>query len=126
MIRIVLLSALLGILAAACAIGDVKLEAGDENSQVELNKGQFLTVSLEGNPTTGFTWEAADLDDQILRQVGEAQFSPDSDLIGAGGTQTLRFEALNSGQTTLGLVYRRPWEDKSDPLKIFSVRVVVR
>lgn len=126
MIRIVLLSALLGILAAACAIGDVKLEAGDENSQVELNKGQFLTVSLEGNPTTGFTWEAADLDDQILRQVGEAQFSPDSDLIGAGGTQTLRFEALNSGQTTLGLVYHRPWEDKSDPLKIFSVRVVVR
>jgi len=81
MIRIVLLSALLGILVAACATGEVKLEAGDENSQVVLNKGQFLTLSLEGNPATGFTWEAADLDDQILRQVGEAQFSPDSDLI---------------------------------------------
>lgn len=126
MIRIVLFSALAGILAAGCAAGELKLGAGDENSQVELNKGQFLAVSLEGNPTTGYMWEAADLDDQILRQVGEAQFSPDSDLIGAGGTQTLRFEALNSGQTTLELVYRRPWEGDSEPLKTFSVRVVVR
>jgi len=93
---------------------------------VELNQGQFLAVTLEGNPTTRYSWGQADLDDQVLRQVGEAQFSPDSDLIGTGGLRTLRFEALNIGRTTLELVYRRPWEGDSEPLKTFSVRVVVR
>jgi predicted secreted protein len=38
--------------------------------------------------------------------------------------QILRFEAVNSGQTDLDLVYHRSWEDEQ-PLETFSVQVVV-
>jgi inhibitor of cysteine peptidase len=125
--RIVLIFGLLLTALSACgASTEVKLDAGDAGSQVELNAGQTLVVSLEGNPTTGFTWEAAELDEQVLRQVGEAEFKPDSDAIGSGGVQTLRFETVNSGQTTLDLVYRRPWEEDVEPAETFSVQVVVR
>ena len=61
--RIVLIFGLLLTSLSACgASTEVKLDAGDAGSQVELNAGQTLVVSLEGNPTTGFTWEAAELD----------------------------------------------------------------
>jgi len=122
----VIFGLLLTALSACGATNEVNLDAGDDGSQVEINAGQTLVVSLEGNPTTGYTWEAAELDDQVLRQVGETEFKPDSDAIGAGGVQTLRFEAMNSGQTTLKLVYHRPWEEDVEPAEIFSVQVVVR
>jgi len=125
--RIVLIFGLLLTSLSACgASTEVKLDAGDDGSQVELNAGQTLVVSLEGNPTTGFTWEAVELDEQVLRQVGEAEFKPETDAIGAGGVQTLRFETVNSGQTTLNLVYLRPWEEDVEPAETFSVQVIVR
>jgi inhibitor of cysteine peptidase len=125
--RIILMFGLLLAALSACgASNEVKLDAGDDGSQVELKAGQTLVVSLEGNPTTGYTWEAAELDEQVLRQLGEAEFNPESDAIGAGGVQTLRFETVNSGQTTLNLVYRRPWEADEEPTETFSVQVVVR
>jgi len=122
----VIFGLLLTALSACGASNDVELDAGENGSQVELNAGQTLIVSLEGNPTTGYTWEAAELDEQVLQQVGETEFKPDSDAIGAGGVQTLRFETMNSGQTTLKLVYHRPWEEDVEPAEIFSVQVVVR
>ncbi len=123
---IVFFGMLLAALSACGATNEVKLDAGDDGSQVELDAGQTLVVSLEGNPTTGYTWEAAELDEQVLRQAGETEFKPESDAIGAGGVQTLRFETVNTGQTTLKLVYHRPWEEDVEPAETFSVQVVVR
>ncbi len=115
--------------AAGCgstAKAEVKLSATDDGRQIELRKGQPLVITLEGNPTTGYTWAAVELEEQILRQAGEVEFNPESDLIGAPGVQTLRFEAVAAGQTDLKLVYHRPWEEGVEPLKTFSVQVVVR
>ena len=126
-LRIVVFFSLLLSTLAACGSGnEIKLDASDDGSQVELNVGKTLAISLEGNPTTGYTWEAADLDDQVLRQVGEPEFKPDSSAIGAGGVQILRFEVVNSGQTSLNLVYRRSWEVDMEPAETFSVQVTVR
>jgi inhibitor of cysteine peptidase len=112
-------------LAFSCATSDgVKLHARDDGSQIALRRRQNLAISLEGNPTTGYTWEAVNYDAEVLRQVGEPVFTPVSDAIGAPGRQVLRFEALDEGQTTVQLVYHRPWEE-AEPEKIFSVEVVV-
>ena len=102
------------------------LEAKDEGRQIELQKGQILTINLEGNPTTGYTWELVESEDAIVRQVGEAEFKADSDLVGAGGVQTLRFEAVREGQMELTLVYHRPWETDVEPLETFAVQVTVK
>ena len=125
--RIILMFGLLLTALTACgSTNEIELDADDDGGQIELNTGQMLVISLEGNPTTGYTWEVAELDDQVLRQVGETEFKPESDAIGAGGVQTLRFETVNSGQTTLKLVYHRSWEADVEPAETFSVRVVVR
>lgn len=106
---------------------EVKASIGDNGREVQLKKGQPLVVTLEGNPTTGYSWEVAEpLDEQVLRQAGEPEFKPESDLAGAGGVQILRFEAVNAGQTTLKLAYRRSWEKDVEPLETYSIQFVVR
>ncbi len=104
----------------------VKLDVGDAGHRVELKTGQTLDISLEANPTTGYTWEAEGLDEHILQPVGEPEFKPQSNLIGAPGILALHFQAVGTGQTTLKLVYHRPWEKEVKPLETYSVEVVVR
>ena len=99
---------------------------GDNGSQIKLNKGQMLVITLEANPTTGYTWEVAELIANDLRQVGEIEYNPESNKLGSGGVQTLRLDAVNVGQTSLKLVYHRPWEKDVEPLKTFSLQVVIR
>jgi inhibitor of cysteine peptidase len=84
-------------------------------------------VELDGNPSTGYTWEAKDLDDSMIQQVGEAEFqSSNPGLIGAGGTLTLKFKTLKVGTTSLTLVYHRPWETGVKPLSSFTTMITVK
>jgi len=109
---------------------EVKLDASANGSQVELKKGQALVITLESNPSTGYRWEVVELDESILRQMGEPEFKVSDPREppppGAGGWETWRFEAVSAGQTALELVYRRPWEEGVEPLETFSLQVVVR
>ena len=109
----------------ASATEPVALDAGDNGSRIQLQKGQALTVALEGNPSTGYNWQVEVLDQAILKQVGEPEFEAESDLLGAPGTVTLRFEAAGAGETELKLVYQRGWEQGAEPLETFTVQVTV-
>ncbi len=126
---VVLLATL--VLATGCGTSkEVKLDANNNGDQVELKKGQSLIIELASNPTTGYAWQVAELDQSVLQQTGEAQFKqPDSSeppLVGAGGVEVFRFEAKGTGQTALKLVYRRAWEEGVEPLETFSIQVEVR
>ncbi len=106
--------------------GPVKLTETDAGSTVEMNVGDMLEVMLEGNPTTGYDWEMASGDAAVLEQLGASTYKADSDLMGAGGQVTLRFKAVAAGQTTLQLVYHRPWETDEPPAQTFEVSVIVK
>ncbi len=96
--------------------------------QIELTKGQTFNVTLEANPSTGYSWEVVEINNNILRQIGEPGYQPIYNFTGVGAPemQIFRFEAIGTGRTTLGLVYRRPWEKDIAPLNNFSVELVVR
>jgi inhibitor of cysteine peptidase len=125
---LLLLSAL--IFSGCGPAGEVKLDASANGSQVELQKGQTLVITLESNPTTGFRWEVVELEESILRQMGEPEYKVSDPREppppGAGGWETWRFQAVTAGQTALKLVYHRPWEEGEEPLETFSLQVVVR
>ncbi len=125
-IALLLVAVVLAAVSGCGAKSALALEAKDNGRQIEVEKGQTLAINLEGNPSTGYTWEMVESEDSILRQVGEIEFEAESDLVGAPGTQTLRFEAVESGQTELKLVYHRPWETDVEPLETFTLQVTVR
>jgi inhibitor of cysteine peptidase len=104
----------------------VDLSEADAGSTVQLSVGEGMELVLDGNPTTGFLWETAAVDASVLRQLGEPDFQPDTELLGSGGKFTFRFEAVASGQTLLQLVYHRPWETDVPPEKTFEVTVMVQ
>jgi inhibitor of cysteine peptidase len=97
----------------------------EANSNVRLRVGDTFVVTLEGNPTTGFTWEVASSDPAILKPLGEAQFTPDTSALGSGGKVSLQFEAIGTGQTPLKLIYHRPFEVGAAPLKTYDLTVSV-
>ncbi|MFN2156249.1 MAG: protease inhibitor I42 family protein [Anaerolineae bacterium] len=109
--------------------GGVVLGADDDGTAIELNAGQMLMVTLESNPTTGYSWEVSEVDRSVLSQVGEAEFQEapkeDEQMVGVGGTETFRF-ASAPGSTTLTLVYHRSWETNVEPVDTFTVEVTVR
>ena len=96
-----------------------------DGSEIELQVGQKLVVSLDGNPTTGYIWEMAG-ECALLEKLDESKFEPKSDLIGSPGKQTLVFEAVKSGSEPLELVYHRPWEKETPPAKAFSLKLKVK
>jgi inhibitor of cysteine peptidase len=120
--------ALVLIFITACSSSNlVNLTAADKNSQVDVKSGDQIVITLEGNPSTGYTWEVNDLNTTILEQVGDTVFSSrNPGLVGSVGSLTITFKALKAGTATLTLVYHRPWETGVDPIDTFAVTVTVR
>ncbi len=111
----------------ACGPQPADLTEADNGSRVRLGQGEELVITLESNPTTGYSWHVIETNPEVLKQVGEIEYeqSPGSDgLVGAGGTEMIRFEAVAPGEVTLTLGYYRSWEDKP-PVETFTVTVVV-
>jgi len=102
-----------------------RLTEADAGKTVSLPVGAVLVVALEGNPTTGYTWEKVAGDAAVLSESGESTFAPVSEAPGSGGTRTFTFEAVATGRTPLKLVQHRSWEEGVDPLQTFEVEVAV-
>ncbi|MBN1660526.1 MAG: protease inhibitor I42 family protein [Anaerolineae bacterium] len=118
-----------GSAASAGEAAEIRLTEADAGSQIELKPGQALVVELPSNPSTGYGWQQSAGDQAVLKPVGEVEFrqaATSGNVVGAGGTEVLRFEAAGTGTTTLNLVYHRPWEEGVEPLQQFTVEVVVR
>jgi inhibitor of cysteine peptidase len=124
---IFLLISTLMLVSCSSSAKEIKIGKEASGTQVELRPGQVLVISLESNPSTGYGWHIAEIDEAIIKQVGETEFNQqpsDKQLVGAGGEEVLRFEAVGSGTTTLSLTYDRIWESVP-PEDSFTVTIVV-
>jgi len=118
------------ICAAMAACGargsdSVTLTQKDAGTTVHLKQGTNVNIALEGNPTTGYTWEVAPGGNGVLEQQGEPAFKPDSSAVGSGGMVTLQFKASQAGTINLKLIYHRTFEPNVAPLHTFEVTIVV-
>lgn len=111
---------------AACSAPAAKLKLADSGSTLDLKSGQTFTVTLAGNPTTGYTWELKEIDPAVVELVGEPEYKSDSALIGSGGVFSYKFKTVAAGTSNLKLVYHRPWEEDVEPLEVFTVQVNVK
>jgi inhibitor of cysteine peptidase len=112
---------------AGCSSRKIDLTSADDGRQLNVNLGERIVIALDGNPTTGYTWEPKDLDASLIQQVGSTAYkSSNQGLVGAGGTQTLTFKTLKAGITSLTLVYHRPWETDVDLLQTFTITVNIK
>ncbi len=113
------------VLLASCAGRGIKIDESANGSEVTLRQGDTLTLKIEGNPTTGYTWAISEVDETILSIAGEAEYKSGSLLIGAGGVYTFTFKAAAPGTTPLKLIYYRSFEEGVPPVETFEVNVNV-
>lgn len=103
----------------------MKLSERDSGKTVEINVGDKLEIILEGNPTTGFIWEASSLDSKLLSQ-GKEVVAASANNIGSGGLEIKKFEAVAPGTSHLSLIYHRPFEPNKLPLRSFTITLVIK
>jgi inhibitor of cysteine peptidase len=112
----------------------VKISIDDFTSQKNISKeiavsaGDSFKVSLESNPTTGFSWpEQAQVNDTaVLKQMNHEYVEPDSELMGAPGQEVWTFKALKKGTATISMEYSRTWEGGEKAEWTFVLAVTVR
>jgi len=103
----------------------LELNVQDSGRTISVPLTEVLWVTLPGNPTTGYRWELAEIDREILATESETAFTPDSARIGAGGEFRFLFTTVKQGTTIVKLIYRRPWEKNEQPLKTYNLTVSV-
>ena len=78
------------------------------------------SLELEGNPTTGYSWQVTAIDPAVLAPAGEPDYESSSDADGAGGIYTFRFDAVGPGETEVVLQYFPSWEEPTDTAGRFT------
>jgi inhibitor of cysteine peptidase len=92
-----------------------------KNELIEVRHNEEFEIELDSNPTTGFTWEANF--DKNMIELKRKVFDRSSGEIGAGGKEKFCFSGLRIGETTVQMIYKRPWEDS--PLKKISFKIKI-
>ena len=112
------------------SLAKLLLEAGANGTTQQLAVGEMIAISLESNPSTGYSWMATSSNSGVVALMGEPIYTTPMDngtpVPGAAGTQTFTFQAVKAGKATLTLDYVRPWEKNATPEKTFSVTVEVK
>ncbi len=107
------------------------LTESDNGASLTVGVGDTITITLAGNPTTGYSWESdlSEADVALLTLVGgEPTYQADetdTDVVGAGGTYTFTFEAAAAGQAELKLKYWRSFEAQAEPLETFTIYLTI-
>ncbi|OUM58842.1 hypothetical protein PIROE2DRAFT_64148 [Piromyces sp. E2] len=95
------------------------------NYNVEVQQNEIVVVSLEGNPTTGYSWTLANTDSltgiKVLKYGDYEQKKGKEGMVGVGGIFNFEFQIQDtSALPTLKFVYKRPWET-TDPVNTAEI-----
>ena len=112
---------------AVLALCPVNVTDADNGRTIDVLRFRTVKVSLESNPTTGYSWQLiSPADRKVLRLYYSKYRARTSKLVGAGGREEWKFRAMAPGTTIVKAVYSRPWERSTPSEKIFSLTIRVR
>lgn len=96
----------------------------DSGKVLSCKTGEFLTIRLAANPTTGHQWKLVTPPDvRVLALCREEFLPPEKNMtaLGKGGTYFLKYEVIGPGRTGISLQYLRPWEKHKTPAGHFQI-----
>jgi inhibitor of cysteine peptidase len=108
----------------------INLDADADGTTQNLKLGEVMEITLESNPSTGYSWFASISNPDVLAQIGEPEYTAPSDegstmVLGAAGTETFMFQGTSTGSVTLTLEYKRGWEQDVPAEKTITITVEV-
>jgi inhibitor of cysteine peptidase len=92
---------------------------------VNVNTGALITVRLQENPTTGYSWNLTTTPGlQIINDTYKPTYTTGK-MVGSGGTHIWEISAVATGEQKIKGVNMRSWEPVSGNETAFSMTVVV-
>ena len=96
-------------------------------SEYTISIHDTISLSLNSNPTTGYSWNWANKDLVKIVTSSGSQFMQDTPadkkVVGRGGKEIWKFLGVQRGIDTIKMVYRRPWDATSG---IDTLRILVK
>ena len=83
--------------------------ASDDNRTVALKNGDSIIVSLDENPSTGYSWNVSATSGLSIRDLGYVDKGTQG-MVGAGGMHSWAITATGTGDQAFSGIYKRPWE----------------
>ena len=121
------ISFLMSILMFICSLFGIDLgQKSDSRAEISYNSDKTaVSISVDENATTGYSWTYVISDESKLSLAGSdfSQSVSDTEIVGAGGTRTFSFKALDMGDAVVTLIYQRDWE--AEPIRIVNVSVKI-
>ena len=92
-----------------------------------LQVGEIGQISLDGNPSTGYSWHCTVSDESVLLPVSSASFpgGEDNTIVGAGVLYLMNYKALKAGTAKITCLYYRDWEGTSSAARTLNYYVTV-
>jgi len=95
----------------------------NNNETVTLPVGSEITISLDENPTTGYSWNVTS--SAGLEYVNDTYIAPETGLVGAGGVHVWQYLAAEGGTAEFSAIYKRPWEETTGNETAFSMAFTI-
>ena len=99
-------------------------EKNTDATNPSIIENKEAVITLEGNPSTGFTWLTEIADPSIIEIDVQTEYLGDARIVGAPSMFYFTVRPLKTGSTTLKLEYRRPWETVA-PVETHFYKVTV-
>ncbi len=96
---------------------------GDNGKTIMVNQGSTVKVTLDENPTTGYSWNVTTTPG--LTAVDSKYVSSGSGMVGAGGVHEWTIKATNKGTQQFSAVYKRPWEPVAGNETTYTLNISV-
>ncbi len=112
-------------------VASMQLDASADGSTQQMKMGEVFAITLETNPSTGYSWVPTISDPKVLAQMGEPQYQEPTQttaepLLGAPTNVTMYFQATGTGTTILTLDYKQSFEVNVAPQQTVTIKVEVK
>lgn len=101
-----------------------KISGDDNNKNIVVHNGDTIEIQLHETPTTGYSWEIAEVDTQVLRFQSSDYKIYDTAGLGGGGIRSMRFLVNGEGNGSIKLKNWRKWS--GDIYQQFEIDVKVQ
>ncbi len=103
----------------------ITLDITSDDVAYTVKVGDVFTITLEENPSTGYTWQGPTISDESIVELigGPETFGGNPNVVGAPNKIRWTFKAKAKGSTIITFKSIRPWENDPIDKKNFSIIV---